>query len=37
MTLSSEFLPVMQHYALLAVALTLFSLSLAHVKRRFSN
>ena len=37
MTLSSEFLPAMQHYALLAVALTLFSLSLAHVKRRFSN
>lgn len=37
MTLSSEVLPAMQHYALLAVALALFSLSLTHVKRRFSK
>ena len=35
MTLSSELLPAMQHYALLAAALALFSLSLTHVKRRF--
>ena len=37
MTLSSELLPAVQHYALLAAGLTLFSLSLAHVKRRFSR
>ena len=36
MTLSSEMLPAMQHYALLAAALALFSLSLTHLKRRFS-
>ena len=36
MTLSSELLPAMQHYALLAAALALFSLSLTHVKRPFS-
>ena len=36
MTLSSELLPAMQHYALLAAALALFSLSLTHTKRRFS-
>ena len=35
MTLSSELLPAMQHYALFAAALALFSLSLTHVKRRF--
>ena len=35
MTLSSELLPAMQHYALLAAALALFSVSLTHVKRRF--
>lgn len=36
MTLSSELLPAMQHYALLAAALALFSLSLTHLKKRFS-
>ena len=36
MTLSFELLPAMQHYALLAAALALFSLSLTHVKKRFS-
>ena len=36
MTLPSELLPAMQHYALFAAALALFSLSLTHVKRRFS-
>lgn len=35
MTLSSELLPAMQHYAVLAAALALFSLSLTHLKRRF--
>ena len=35
MTLSSELLPAMQHYALFAAALALFSLSLTHVKKRF--
>ena len=35
MTLSTDLLPAMQHYALFAAALTLFSLSLTHVKRRF--
>lgn len=34
MTLSSDLLPAMQHYALLAAALALLSLSLANVKRR---
>ena len=37
MTLSSELLPAVQHYALLAAGLTLFSLSLTHVKQRFSR
>ena len=37
MTLSSELLPAVQHYALFAAALTLFSLSLTHVKRRFGS
>ena len=36
MTLPSELLPAMQHYALFAAALALFSLSLTHVKKRFS-
>lgn len=36
MTLPSELLPAMQHYALLAAALALFSLSLTHIKKRFS-
>lgn len=35
MTLPSELLPAMQHYALFAAALALFSLSLTHAKRRF--
>ena len=35
MTLSTDLLPAMQHYALFAAALALFSLSLAHVKRQF--
>ena len=35
MTLSSELLPAMQHYAVLAAALALFSLSLTHLKWRF--
>lgn len=35
MTLPSELLPAMQHYALFAAALALFSLSLTHARRRF--
>ena len=35
MTLPSELLPAMQHYALFAAALALFSLSLTHAKKRF--
>ena len=35
MTLSTDLLPAMQHYALFAAALALFSLSLSHVKRQF--
>lgn len=34
MTLSSDLLPAMQHYALLAAALALFSLSLTHLRKR---
>lgn len=33
MTLPSELLPAMQHYSLLAAALTVFTLSFKHVKR----
>ena len=35
MTLSTDLLPAMQHYALFAAALALFSLSLTHVKTQF--
>lgn len=35
MTLPSELLPAAQHYVVLGAALTLFSLSIAHGKKRF--